>query len=169
MLRVVGAFAEPGVEEAEVARGSIIHMLPDLETAERNFELARRGEMSIDPYVTIQIASALDGRAAQDTRHSDTLNRDLLATAVPVVRGSDVLGAVRITQDVGAVTRATRRSTIGLIAIGLMGGVARAKGLTLSGEVATDVPTSLWGDANRLRQQLLTTLDAGADLRAARG
>jgi signal transduction histidine kinase len=67
-----------------------------------------------------EIAAALDGRPAQEKRHSDTLDRDLLATAVPVVRGSDVRGAVRITQDVGAVTRATRRSTIGLIAIGLM-------------------------------------------------
>jgi two-component system, OmpR family, sensor kinase len=67
-----------------------------------------------------EIASALDGRPAQERRHSDTLDRDLLATAVPVVNGSRVEGAVRVTQDVGAVTRATRRATIGLIAIGLM-------------------------------------------------
>jgi phytoene dehydrogenase-like protein len=56
-------------EEAEVARGSIIHMLPDLETAEQNFELARRGEMAIEPYVTIQIASALDDSLAPPGHH----------------------------------------------------------------------------------------------------
>jgi signal transduction histidine kinase len=44
----------------------------------------------------------------------------LLATAVPVVAGSRVEGAVRVTQDVGAVARATRRATVGLVAIGLI-------------------------------------------------
>jgi signal transduction histidine kinase len=67
-----------------------------------------------------EIAAALDGRAAQERRHSTTLDRDLLATAVPVVAGTTVEGAVRVTQDVGAVTRATRRATVGLVAIGLM-------------------------------------------------
>jgi signal transduction histidine kinase len=67
-----------------------------------------------------EIASALRGRPAQMQRRSDTLNRTLLATAVPVVDGSRVAGAVRVTQDVGAVTRATRRATVGLVAIGLM-------------------------------------------------
>jgi two-component system, OmpR family, sensor kinase len=67
-----------------------------------------------------EIASALRGRPAQERRHSDTLGRDLLATAVPVVAGNAIEGAVRVTQDVGAVTRATRRATVGLVAIGLM-------------------------------------------------
>ena len=55
--------------EAEAARGAIIHMLPDMEMAERNFERARRGEMSEDPYVTIQIASALDDSLAPPGHH----------------------------------------------------------------------------------------------------
>jgi two-component system, OmpR family, sensor kinase len=67
-----------------------------------------------------EIASALKGHFAQMRRRSDTLGRTLLATAVPVLAGSRVEGAVRVTQDVGAVTRATRRATIGLVAIGLM-------------------------------------------------
>jgi signal transduction histidine kinase len=67
-----------------------------------------------------EIAAALDGRPAVQRRRSDTLGRTLLATAVPVVAGSRVEGAVRVTQDVGAVTRATRRATVGLVAIGLM-------------------------------------------------
>src|SRR5262249_47088777 len=62
-------FAALSPEEAATARGSIIHMLPDLETAERNFELARRGEMSVEPYVTIQIASALDDSLAPPGHH----------------------------------------------------------------------------------------------------
>jgi signal transduction histidine kinase len=67
-----------------------------------------------------EIAAALAGRAHQERRRSDTLDRTLLATAVPVVAGNRVEGAVRVTQDVEAVTRATRRATIGLVAIGLM-------------------------------------------------
>jgi signal transduction histidine kinase len=67
-----------------------------------------------------EIAAALKGRRAQERRRSETLDRTLLATAVPVVSGTTVEGAVRVTQDVGAVSRATRRATIGLIAIGLM-------------------------------------------------
>ena len=43
-------------------------------------------------------------------------------------------------------------------AIGLMGVVARSKGLTLTGEVAPDVPASMWGDANRLRQVVLNLI-----------
>jgi signal transduction histidine kinase len=67
-----------------------------------------------------EIAAALDGRPAQEHRRSETLGRTLLATAVPVVAGNRVEGAVRVTQDVGAVTRATRRATVGLVAIGAM-------------------------------------------------
>ena len=37
-----------------------------------------------------EIAAALDGRAFQDERRSDTLDADILATAVPIVRGGEV-------------------------------------------------------------------------------
>jgi signal transduction histidine kinase len=67
-----------------------------------------------------EIASALRGHIAQDQRHSDTLGVTLLATAVPIARGGRVEGAVRVTQDVGAVTRSIRRAIVGLVAIGLI-------------------------------------------------
>jgi signal transduction histidine kinase len=67
-----------------------------------------------------EIATALAGRVNQEVRASETLGQDILATAVPVkVRGRTV-GAVRVTQSVDAVNRATWRATAGLIAIGLL-------------------------------------------------
>jgi signal transduction histidine kinase len=68
-----------------------------------------------------EIAAALRGRPFQERRKSDTLGQEILATAVPVLgdRGT-VVGAVRVTQGVQAVGRATRRATFGLIAIGLL-------------------------------------------------
>ena len=41
---------------------------------------------------------------AQGERHSDTLGQDLLYTAVPVTNNGHVVGAVRVTQDLAAVT-----------------------------------------------------------------
>ena len=67
-----------------------------------------------------EIAAALDGHVYQDRRGSQTLGRDILATAVPISDGNRVAGAVRVTQSVQAVSRATRRATLGLIAIGLL-------------------------------------------------
>jgi signal transduction histidine kinase len=67
-----------------------------------------------------EIATALAGDVSQEVRASETLGQDILATAVPVkVRGRTV-GAVRVTQSVDAVNRATWRATGGLIAIGLL-------------------------------------------------
>jgi two-component system, OmpR family, sensor kinase len=67
-----------------------------------------------------EIAVALAGDVSQEVRASETLGQPILATAVPVkVRGRTV-GAVRVTQSVDAVNRATWRATVGLIAIGLL-------------------------------------------------
>lgn len=44
-----------------------------------------------------EIIDALDGRVAIGTRHSDTLDRDLLYVAVPVASAGRVYGAVRVT------------------------------------------------------------------------
>ncbi len=65
-----------------------------------------------------EIAAALRRRTVQDTRQSDTLNAEILATAVPVLSAGRVEGAVRVTQSVAAVRRATRRSILGLVAVG---------------------------------------------------
>jgi two-component system, OmpR family, sensor kinase len=64
-----------------------------------------------------EIAAALRARRFQQTRHSQTLGEDLLATATPIVRNGRVSGAVRVTQSVAAVHRATRRSLAGLAVI----------------------------------------------------
>ena len=67
-----------------------------------------------------EIATALRGRRFQAQRRSDTLNTQILATAVPVLSAGRTAGAVRVTQSVDAVRRATRRSTYGLIAVGVL-------------------------------------------------
>ncbi len=46
------------------------------------------------------MASALAGKSVQGTRHSDTLDEDLLYTAVPVLDKGQTVGAVRLTQSV---------------------------------------------------------------------
>jgi two-component system, OmpR family, sensor kinase len=67
-----------------------------------------------------EIAAALDRRVYQERRPSETLGQEILATAVPISDGDAIVGAVRVTQSVQAVGRATRRATLGLIAIGLL-------------------------------------------------
>jgi signal transduction histidine kinase len=65
-----------------------------------------------------EIATALRGRRFQAQRHSDTLDAEILATAVPILSAGQPEGAVRITQSVEAVRRATRTSILGLVAVG---------------------------------------------------
>jgi signal transduction histidine kinase len=67
-----------------------------------------------------EIAAALRGRRFQAQRRSDTLAEEILATAVPVLAAGRPQGAVRITQSVEAVGRATRTSTLGLVAVGFI-------------------------------------------------
>jgi signal transduction histidine kinase len=67
-----------------------------------------------------EIAAALRGHSDQRERHSETLDEDILATAVPVVHRGERVGAVRITQSVAAVDRAINRSRAGLILIGVL-------------------------------------------------
>ncbi len=65
-----------------------------------------------------EVRAALQGRSFQNQRDSQTLGQNILATAAPVLRGTRVVGAVRITQSVAAVRRAVRRSTAGLLLVG---------------------------------------------------
>jgi len=67
-----------------------------------------------------EILAALDGRIAQGRRFSETLGESLLFTAVPVVVGTEVGGAVRVTQSVDAIDRRVRRDVLGLVGIGLI-------------------------------------------------
>lgn len=77
-----------------------------------------------------EIAAALSGRATQEVRHSTTLGEDLLATAVPIMRGGRPVGAVRVTQSNSAVTDATNAAILRLVLLGgvvlLLGALAGA-------------------------------------------
>ena len=100
-------------------------------------EAARGDNYSSRP----EIAAALNGNALQVTRRSDTLNTELLATAVPILRNvGNVGGAVRITQDVASVNRAVRRTILGLV---LIGGVVLLLGLAAGVVIAAQVARPL--------------------------
>ena len=87
-----------------------------------------------------EIAAALKNTVAQERRSSATLRQEILATAVPIVRGNRNEGAVRVTQSVDAVNRATWRATFGLIAIGvLVLGLGLAAGAVIARQVAGPV------------------------------
>ena len=89
-----------------------------------------------------EIATALNGDPYQQQRHSETLGETILATAVPVLEPgtSNPVGAVRITQLAGAVDRATRRATLGLVAIGLLVLVlGLGAGAVIAGQVARPI------------------------------
>ena len=76
-------------------------------------------EMGADFSTRPEIAAALGGSTYQETRHSDTLSADILATAVPILHQGRVVGAVRVTQSVAAVDSAVRRSIVGIVLLGL--------------------------------------------------
>ena len=69
-----------------------------------------------------------DGARSRSSAARDTLDAEILATAVPVLARGRPEGAVRVTQSVDAVNRATRASILGLIAIGGARAAARARG-----------------------------------------
>lgn len=67
-----------------------------------------------------EIATALKGDPAQETRRSTDLNENILATAVPVYAGARPSGAVRVTQAVNDVNEAIRRSWLSLALVGAL-------------------------------------------------
>jgi signal transduction histidine kinase len=88
-----------------------------------------------------EIAAVLRGRPrVQDERRSDTLDEEILATAVPVLNAGRTEGAVRITQSVEAVRRATRTSILGLVAVG---GLVLLLGLGAGALIARWIATPL--------------------------
>jgi signal transduction histidine kinase len=64
-----------------------------------------------------EIASALEGQLAAGTRHSDTLDTDLLYVAVPVASGGEVHGVVRLTYPTTEVDERVRDVWLTLLAI----------------------------------------------------
>jgi two-component system, OmpR family, sensor kinase len=84
-----------------------------------------------------EIAAALAGRPVQVERGSRTLGQQILATAVPLIRGGRPIGAVRVTQSVAAVHDAVRRAVLGSVLIGLIVlALGLFAGLVIAGYVA---------------------------------
>ncbi len=78
-----------------------------------------------------EVRRALDGHSdSQLTRHSATLDAEILATAVPILDRGRPVGAVRVTQSISAVNDAVRSSILDLSALAavvlLLGVVAGA-------------------------------------------
>ncbi len=95
-----------------------------------------------------EIERALDGHTSQITRESETLGRQLLATAVPITEDGRTTGAVRVTQDVGDVDTAFKRTLAGLALIGLaVLGVGLIAGFIIARQIAR--PLRKFEDAAR--------------------
>jgi signal transduction histidine kinase len=106
-----------------------------------------------------EIAIALGGDTTQGERHSDSLDTDLLYTAVPVVSGGRREGAVRITQSVEAVNAEVRNDTIALIGVAA---VVLLLGLGLAWLLAGSLARPLRGLAGTARAVAGGDLDARA-------
>ena len=106
------------------------------------------GEIGANYSSRPEVASALRGQATQEVRHSSTLNEDLLATAVPVLRAGRPIGAVRVTQSNAAVTHATNAA---ILRLALLGGVVLLLGAIAGGLIAreTSRPIGRLEDAAR--------------------
>ncbi|MEH3052865.1 MAG: ATP-binding protein [Patulibacter minatonensis] len=89
------------------------------------------GVVGADYSTRPEIRAALAGRSLQDQRASESLDRPLLVTATPVRDPAGrLVGGVRVSQDVGAISRAVWRGRLALVGLGalvlLLGvGVAR--------------------------------------------
>jgi signal transduction histidine kinase len=120
------------------------------------------------PYATAarpELRTALRGVRAQGERHSDTLGQDLLYTAVPVTNNGQVVGAVRVTQDLAAVHHRVRRAVLALIAIGAF---ALVLGLTLAWFLAGSLSRPLRRLAATARRVEAGDLEARAEVSGAK-
>lgn len=73
-----------------------------------------------------EVATALNGEVATGTRHSDTLNTELLYVAVPIASAGQVHGAVRITYSVDQLNERWRRYLLTLLGIAAVSMTAAA-------------------------------------------
>jgi two-component system, OmpR family, sensor kinase len=132
-----GALARLARESARSVRGRVVIVDARGRVLADSAGSAARGQSYAD---RPEIAAALDGRPFQERRSSETLDEELLATAVPVIEDGRPVGAVRVTQSVDAVGRATRRSVAGLI---LLGGVVLLFGLAVGAVIARRIARPL--------------------------
>jgi signal transduction histidine kinase len=135
--RASGGLTRLARDAAESVRGRVVIVGARGRVLADSAGAAPRGESYAD---RPEIAAALDGRPFQETRSSDTLDEDLLATAVPVLADGRPAGAVRVTQSVEAVDRAVRRSVAGLV---LLAGVVLALGLLVGSVIARRISRPL--------------------------
>jgi signal transduction histidine kinase len=112
-----------------------------------------------------EVARALRGTIAQGRRFSDSLDEELLFTAVPILDEGERAGAVRITQSVDAVGREIRGDTLALVGLGL---AALLLGLGVAWLVAGYLTRPLRGLTVAARRVAAGDLDARADEGGAR-
>jgi two-component system, OmpR family, sensor kinase len=106
-----------------------------------------------------EIAAALRGKPTQGERRSDSLDQNLLFTAVPVVNAGRRVGAVRVTQSVKAVDDEVRSDVIALVGVGVL---ALALGLGVAWLLAGSLARPLRGLAGTARAVAGGDLDARA-------
>jgi two-component system, OmpR family, sensor kinase len=104
-----------------------------------------------------EIATALKGDSNQETRASQTLGTELLATAVPILHGGRTVGVVRVTQSVEAVNSAVRRAILGLA---LLSVIVLGLGLVAGALIAQQIARPIH------RLGLAARRVAGGDLKA---
>jgi signal transduction histidine kinase len=108
-----------------------------------------------------EVARALRGSTAQGTRHSNSLDEDLLFTAVPVVSRGRPAGVVRITQSVDAVQDEVRRDVVALVGVGL---IALLLGLAVAWFLAGSLVGPLRSLSASARRVAAGDLDARAEV-----
>ena len=120
----LGSGARPTVmtalvdEAARTTRGRVIVVGP---TGVLTYDSAEPGAPAGADYGSRpEVRAALDGRAYQEQRRSESLDRELLVTAVPAREVRKVVGAVRVSQDVGAISRAIDRGRLALLGLGAL-------------------------------------------------
>ena len=101
------------------------------------------------------------GRPTQGERRSDTLDEQLLYTAVPVIHEAQRIGAVRVTQSVEAIGGKVRRDILTLAGIGL---VALLLGLVLAWILAGSLSRPLRALARTAERVAGGDLDARAEV-----
>ena len=97
---------------------------------------ARACESSLLRHPARGRSGAARATPTQGERHSDSLDEDLLFTAVPVVNAGRTEGAVRVTQSVDASTPRCASDTIALIGVGGGRAAARARARLAAGRLA---------------------------------
>jgi len=83
-----------------------------------------------------EIAAALGGASRQQVRYSQSVGRDLLATAVPIVDAGRTAGVVRVTQSTEAAGAAVDRI---VLALALLGVVVMVVGLGAAALIARGI------------------------------